>query len=313
VRPWEAEERIDEILDFAELGEFGDQPLSTYSSGMQARLAFSVITTLEPEVLVLDEALATGDAGFAEKCKRHIRKLCTSGCTTVVASHDLEFVKRACDSVLWIDHGKIRDRGEPERTVREYQTFLQSGLEPEAPRGPRSVLVRLESEDPARGHAFIVYGFAWLGPNGLGLSGIPIGYDPVFDRCAEAALEHGFTYPSARAGWGPTQKIGADRQCRACRPDLGPGGAAYICLPLLREPEPLPTKLRIRIYQGEDAPPLKVSLHSNGRSREVARVQKSQEPWPVLDIDVASFFQDEGRASSAVDDARLVLPPGVDL
>src|SRR5690606_35741824 len=119
-------------------------PLATYSSGMQARLAFAALTTLDPEVLILDEALATGDARFAQKCNDYLRRLCRSGCTTIIASHDVRFLIDTCDRVLWIDRGRKVAEGAPFDIAQRYLEASGAQAVDEGER-PRQVLLRLEA------------------------------------------------------------------------------------------------------------------------------------------------------------------------
>lgn len=309
-RPWEAEARVPEVLAFADLGQYADQPLSTYSSGMQARLAFAVLTTLDPEVLVLDEALATGDAGFAAKCKAFLRGLCRSGCTTLVASHDFNFVNETCDRALWIDHGRIRDDGPALKVVRSYlDHFGQKDID-HAPR-PRHVLLRIEAEDPSLKHAFIVHAFEWIGPAGEDVDYFYIGEDEVFEGCVVAATQVGLSFRSARAGWGPSQRLATmGGTYRACRPDLGPGGAVYLALPLPPAPKPLPARLRVAIQQKDEPTAAIISILANGYFHELARFQSCEDPWRRRDIDIGLPFPDEGEPAPPFDPATVARAGG---
>ncbi|MEW6273033.1 MAG: ABC transporter ATP-binding protein [Thermodesulfobacteriota bacterium] len=103
--------RVDEIVDFAELGEFIEQPVRTYSSGMFLRLAFSIATTSDPDVLIVDEALAVGDQRFQLKCTERIARFVERGGTLVFCSHNLYQVKKLCRHALWIDHGAVQAQG----------------------------------------------------------------------------------------------------------------------------------------------------------------------------------------------------------
>ncbi len=116
--------KIDEIIDFSELDEFIDQPIRTYSSGMLARLGFSVASSLNPEILLIDEILAVGDKLFQKKSKEALLKLINGGVTTVFVSHDLESVKEICHRAIWLDHGKVRAEGEPGKVVEQYKIML---------------------------------------------------------------------------------------------------------------------------------------------------------------------------------------------
>lgn len=111
----------EEIVDFAELDEFIDQPIRTYSAGMYARLAFSTATMVEPTILVIDEILGAGDAYFAGKCLERMKRLTEkSGATVLFVSHDLESVQRLCNRVIWIERGRARDEGAPLEIIKRY-------------------------------------------------------------------------------------------------------------------------------------------------------------------------------------------------
>jgi ABC-type polysaccharide/polyol phosphate transport system ATPase subunit len=305
-RPWEAETKLDQILDFSGLGQYADQPLSTYSSGMQARLAFSVLTTIDPEVLVLDEALATGDVGFAERCKAFLRGLCRSGCTTVVASHDYAFISEACDRVIWIDAGRVRADGPPRRVVQSYLEELGAHVDL-SPR-PRHVLVKIEAEDPSLGHPFCFHAFEWLGPAGEVLGEAHVGDDRIFLECVSAAAHLGLSAGSARAGWGPSQDLRGN-ECglnRACRPDLGPGGAAFFALAVPPVPSPLPTKLRVAMFQADEPTAAIISVFANGRFHELGRLRDASPPWHRPELDVTGLLAEEGKGAPGFDAARVV-------
>lgn len=115
--------RFDEIEEFAGLGEFIDAPMRTYSSGMYARLAFSVAVALEPDILVIDEALAAGDAAFQERCRARLAELCAQRTTIVLASHSTEQVKTMTEHCVWLDRGRVRMQGPTAEVAREYFLF----------------------------------------------------------------------------------------------------------------------------------------------------------------------------------------------
>ncbi|MCX7822210.1 MAG: polysaccharide ABC transporter ATP-binding protein [Syntrophobacterales bacterium] len=118
------EERFPSIEAFAELGQFIDQPLKTYSSGMLMRLAFSVVASLEPEIMIIDEALAVGDVYFQKKCIDYIMDFRKSGGTLLFCSHALYQVTRVSDRVIWIKNGEIWMDGDPEEVVSAYEWEL---------------------------------------------------------------------------------------------------------------------------------------------------------------------------------------------
>ncbi len=104
--------RIDDIIAFSELQDFINQPVKTYSSGMQARLAFSVAINVDPEILIVDEALAVGDARFVAKCMRRIKDIQRQGATVLFVSHDVSSVRTLCDRAIWLDKGKLVKDGD---------------------------------------------------------------------------------------------------------------------------------------------------------------------------------------------------------
>lgn len=116
----EIDARIQDIIDFSELGEFIDHPVRTYSSGMYMRLAFSVAINVDAEILLIDEILAVGDQHFQEKCYNKLRELRDSNKTIVIVTHSLEIVKDLCTRVIWIYKGELRLDGDPTYVVDEY-------------------------------------------------------------------------------------------------------------------------------------------------------------------------------------------------
>jgi lipopolysaccharide transport system ATP-binding protein len=117
-------ERFDQIVDFSGIGDFLNEPLRTYSSGMIMRLAFAVAIHLDPEVLVIDEVLGVGDASFFEKCVQRISDFRHSGKTLVCVSHSLPMIQTLCDRAIWLDHGRVAEDGPATSVV---QAYLESG------------------------------------------------------------------------------------------------------------------------------------------------------------------------------------------
>jgi lipopolysaccharide transport system ATP-binding protein len=112
--------RIDSIADFAGIGQFFDAPLRTYSAGMIARLAFAVATTVDADILLVDEALGVGDAEFQQKCAARIDEFRARGVTFIVVSHDLGRLVAMCDRIVWLDGGRLRALGAPQDVVSQY-------------------------------------------------------------------------------------------------------------------------------------------------------------------------------------------------
>jgi ABC-type polysaccharide/polyol phosphate transport system ATPase subunit len=123
----EIERRYDEIADFAELGEFIDMPMKTYSAGMGSRLAFSVAVHLDPDILLIDEALSTGDAHFKQKSSEKMKELCAGAHAILLVSHALGSIKELCDEAVWLHKGELQLRGDPESVVDAYTTFMAVG------------------------------------------------------------------------------------------------------------------------------------------------------------------------------------------
>jgi lipopolysaccharide transport system ATP-binding protein/teichoic acid transport system ATP-binding protein len=121
------DEKYEEIVRFAELGEFMDMPMRTYSSGMYGRLAFSVAVNMDPDILLIDEALSVGDARFRRKSANKMRELCGQAHTIVLVSHALGSVRELCDQAIWMDRGVMRMWDEPEAVVDAYTEFLEVG------------------------------------------------------------------------------------------------------------------------------------------------------------------------------------------
>lgn len=114
-------EKYDEIVAFSELGNFIEAPLRTYSSGMLARLAFSVACIVEPEILIVDEILSVGDADFQEKSRARMMDLMTGGTTVFFVSHSLKQIREMCNKVVWLEHGKIQAVGKTGEICDKYE------------------------------------------------------------------------------------------------------------------------------------------------------------------------------------------------
>jgi ABC-type polysaccharide/polyol phosphate transport system ATPase subunit len=130
--PREAAERMEAILEFAELGDFLDAPVRTYSTGMRARLGFAIAAHLEADALLVDEILSVGDAGFERKCERWLQERLGAGASMVLVSHDLEAIRRLCHRALWLDQGQVRLAGPAEEVIAEYRAYFQATATAEA-------------------------------------------------------------------------------------------------------------------------------------------------------------------------------------
>ena len=114
------DKRIDDIIAFSELGDYIDNPIRTYSSGMYMRLAFAVAINVDADILLIDEVLAVGDQHFQEKCLNKMKELKSEGKTMVFVSHSMDAVKFLCDRSVWLYNGKIREDGKTDKVIEEY-------------------------------------------------------------------------------------------------------------------------------------------------------------------------------------------------
>jgi len=125
----EIDQKLESILDFADVGEFVYQPVKTYSSGMQVRLAFAVAISVDPEILIVDEALAVGDIRFQQKCYRKFREFQEKKKTIIFVTHDTGIVNNYCDRAIWLDGGSVKKSGSPDSVTKEYVSFMYYGME----------------------------------------------------------------------------------------------------------------------------------------------------------------------------------------
>lgn len=119
-------ERIPRIIEFSELGRFIDQPIKTYSTGMVMRLGFAIATQVDPDVLIIDEALSVGDGYFQQKCMVHLKRYVERGGTLLICSHAMYYISAFCERALWMKDGRIEALGPVEKVVPEYEAFLQA-------------------------------------------------------------------------------------------------------------------------------------------------------------------------------------------
>ncbi|MDD4718576.1 MAG: ABC transporter ATP-binding protein [Bacilli bacterium] len=119
------DEKFDEIVDFSELKEFLDVPVRNFSSGMVARLAFSVATIVDPEILIVDEILSVGDINFQQKSENKMKSMIGGGTTVLYVSHSLEAIKKLCDRVVWLEKGKVQMIGETNEVCDAYKKYMK--------------------------------------------------------------------------------------------------------------------------------------------------------------------------------------------
>ena len=115
-------EKFDEIIEFAELQDFVEAPLKNFSSGMVARLGFSIATLVKPEILIVDEILAVGDFLFQQKCEQRIQEMMSGGTTVLIVSHSIEQIERLCNRVMWLEKGHVKMIGETAKVCEAYKS-----------------------------------------------------------------------------------------------------------------------------------------------------------------------------------------------
>lgn len=140
----EVEQKFDEIAAFADIGDFINEPVKTYSSGMFVRLAFAVAINVNPEILIVDEALSVGDGVFVHRCMAKIKDFQDSGGTILFVSHDIASVNRLCSSAIWINHGQIVEKGTPVDISKSYQAWVYEKIND----GIRNKTERLSDSQP---------------------------------------------------------------------------------------------------------------------------------------------------------------------
>lgn len=119
-------EKFDEIVEFSELKDFLDVPVRNFSSGMVARLAFSVATIVDPEILIVDEILSVGDIAFQQKSENKMRSMIEGGTTVLFVSHSLAQIENLCDRVVWLENGTVKKIGEPKQICEEYKQYVMN-------------------------------------------------------------------------------------------------------------------------------------------------------------------------------------------
>ena len=143
------QDRFDDIVEFAELREFIDAPVKTYSSGMYMRLGFAVAIHVDPDVLLVDEVLAVGDEGFTHKCLDKFAEFRRSGKTVLLVTHSLGLVEHLCDDAVWIDAGRVQGLGDPKRVVGAYLTAVEQGEQRLMAATTAKAVEEAEAEQPA--------------------------------------------------------------------------------------------------------------------------------------------------------------------
>ncbi len=206
--------RFDEIVDFAELKDFIDAPVKTYSSGMYMRLGFAVAIHVDPEVLLIDEVLAVGDEGFTHKCLDKFAEFKRRGKTILLVTHALGLVERFCDEALWMDAGTMKALGDPKRVVGAYITDVETS----------------EEELLAAGDAKAKESVTVVSPDEAATAVLP-------DHPIEAAAGPADMFRATEGRWGSREIEITDVQL--CGPDQQPGHVFH-------SGEPLTIRIRLR-------------------------------------------------------------------
>lgn len=195
--------KLDEIVAFSELADVIDQPFKTYSSGMQARLTFSVAISVQPDIFIVDEALAAGDQFFVAKCIRRIEEICRSGATVLFVSHSLALIERFCERVIYLDHGGVIAAGPAHEVCKLYelhcmsaeQATLTAQIEAEtsaaltaAASGAVTSVPTAGPQDVGTGEIRIV-GFEVLNPGGEQVNVLTVGQAYTFRLTLESQIE----------------------------------------------------------------------------------------------------------------------------
>ncbi|MGI9601486.1 MAG: ABC transporter ATP-binding protein [Acidimicrobiales bacterium] len=123
------DERLDDIIALADIGDFINSPVEVYSSGMRARLGFAVSVFLDPEILLADEIISVGDVGFAKHCTQHMQRMRSEGVTIALVAHNLGIMESMCDHVVWLHQGQLMAQGDPTEVVREYRDFMMGATD----------------------------------------------------------------------------------------------------------------------------------------------------------------------------------------
>lgn len=163
--------RLDSIIEFSGIGTFIDQPVKTYSSGMFVRLASSLATSVEPDVLVVDEALSVGDGEFARRSFERILEMKRRGVTILFCSHSLYQVEAFCSRVIWLHEGRVRALGPSDEVIRQYQLFLAGAAETQAPPPAATEAPAASANDPEQAEAVSTPGHARISAVRIGADG----------------------------------------------------------------------------------------------------------------------------------------------
>ncbi len=309
----EAEARVEEIIEFAELEEYIDQPTKTYSSGMGVRLMFSTSTSIEPDILILDEVLGVGDAYFANKSYERINRLCTEGGTTLLlVTHDVYSAMKICDRVIWIDQGKVlmddvssvvvkayedSIREQEERRLRKRKLLKLEGMKDVGKSRVGHVLVEIRGKGNRPQPGLIHFSRISYMLDGEPVESLPIG-DGLFDETAVSHLVKDAT------NWGESSMFNG----RLSRPLLNYGSSFHKVAGMFVAPAELfdkGSKVKLVIdYFMEEKSEFTVTIFSDGEEISLGELAGEPGKW-ATGVLLHTKKRDEEIEDGSVDTERL--------
>lgn len=300
----EADGVFERVVDFAEIEEFIDQPMKTYSTGMAARLMFSAATALVPEILIVDEVLGIGDAYFSHKSFEHMRRMCAKYDTTLLlVTHDLYSAMNICDRFIWIDRGRVRADGDARSTLDAYEHSIKEQEEERLRlRNRRANADRGSGVHDLRLRVASRNGFALATPLALGRitlesdGGDPIDLEVAEGRASFVLNEDG--------NLGPPREV----EGRACRTLWAHGSIYHHAEWAVHLPRPLPVSLVTVEYRYEGPDGVDLSLHSDDGRRLLRAPLPPTDGWETIQLpagpELGSVPAAEGRASESEESGR---------
>jgi len=297
---------IEDAIAFAELDDYADQPIKTYSTGMGMRLMFAAATMIKPDLLVVDEVLGVGDAYFQQKSFQHISSICSARQTTLLlVTHDIYNAAALCDRMIWIDRGRLLIDADPSTVVRAYQDSIREQEErrlrakvlnqgkAEGGANTRRVLVDLQSVGNRSPSAPLHVSRVSLTVGGVQIATAPLG-DNAFDGDGTAHLVR------EGSNWGEAAQF-EGRQARQMRDHGSPFHKATVAFDVPLKPRDL-SQLGVRIEAWSAAPsPFSVRLHGDGLERDLGALELVEGAWSLSDL--TSRPADEDAAPIATEQA----------
>jgi ABC-type polysaccharide/polyol phosphate transport system ATPase subunit len=302
----EAARRCAEIVEFAELESYIDQPVKTYSTGMGVRLMFSTSTAVTPDLLVLDEVLGVGDAYFAHKSYERIRQLCDrEGTTLLLVTHDIYSAVNICSRIIWIDRGTVLMDGDGAEVVKAYEDSIRQQEESrlrvkqlermreaaaEQPGRARSMLVEIKPPAGRPAPSPVHFARIAIETGGGEAAALPLGADG-FDPSLSSRLQDEGT------AWGEP----GEWQGRGGRPLKNYGSAFHKAAGVLAfDPQSVPDARLVVDYWSEVAPDLMVEVFHDGRSAVLGRLDGAESAWNRAELPLAGAAWTAGEAGLGI-------------